>query len=131
MCVSHGRAEAGADESWRSMRRGIFALFEPLVVTYLVLDEKLDTLDRSGSGLGDSGGDTTHYVLCQLLYPASLKVAVQALITARCYCFESRCSRRRRQGGPYSRNQSRMGACPSPPAFPVAKMPLCVVEWSC
>jgi hypothetical protein len=25
----------------------------------LVLDEKLDTLDGSGGGLGDSGGDTT------------------------------------------------------------------------
>jgi hypothetical protein len=27
---------------------------------YLVLDEELDTLDGSGSGLGDGGGDTTH-----------------------------------------------------------------------
>jgi hypothetical protein len=31
--------------------------------TYLVLDEELDTLDGSGSGLRDSGGDTTHYWL--------------------------------------------------------------------
>lgn len=29
--------------------------------TYLVLDEKLDTLDGSGSGLGDGGRDTTHW----------------------------------------------------------------------
>lgn len=29
--------------------------------TYLVLDEKLDTLDGSGGGLGDGGRDTTHY----------------------------------------------------------------------
>lgn len=29
--------------------------------TYLVLDEKLDTLDGSGSGLRDGGGDTTHW----------------------------------------------------------------------
>jgi hypothetical protein len=28
---------------------------------YLVLDEELDTLDGSGSGLRDGGGDTTHY----------------------------------------------------------------------
>jgi len=28
--------------------------------TYLVLDEKLDTLNRSGGSLGDSGGKTTH-----------------------------------------------------------------------
>jgi hypothetical protein len=28
--------------------------------TYLILDEKLDTLDRSGSSLGDSGSETTH-----------------------------------------------------------------------
>ena len=28
--------------------------------TCLVLDEKLDTLNGSGSGLGDGGGDTTH-----------------------------------------------------------------------
>lgn len=29
-------------------------------VPYLVLDEKLDTLDGSGGGLGDGGGHTTH-----------------------------------------------------------------------
>jgi hypothetical protein len=29
--------------------------------TDLVLDEKLDTLDGSGGGLRDGGGDTTHY----------------------------------------------------------------------
>ena len=29
--------------------------------SYLILDEKLDTLDRSGSGLRDGGGDTTHW----------------------------------------------------------------------
>lgn len=29
-------------------------------MAYLVLDEKLDTLDGSGSGLRDGGGDTTH-----------------------------------------------------------------------
>ena len=28
--------------------------------TYLVLDEELDTLNRSGSSLRDGGGDTTH-----------------------------------------------------------------------
>lgn len=28
--------------------------------TYLVLDQKLDTLNGSGSGLRDGGGDTTH-----------------------------------------------------------------------
>lgn len=32
---------------------------------YLVLDEKLDTLDGSGSGLGDGGGNTTHYWHCK------------------------------------------------------------------
>lgn len=31
------------------------------MVTNLVLDEELDTLDGGGSGLGDSGRDTTHY----------------------------------------------------------------------
>lgn len=30
------------------------------VVTNLVLDEELDTLDGGSGGLGDSGGDTTH-----------------------------------------------------------------------
>jgi sarcosine oxidase delta subunit len=30
------------------------------IVAYLVLDEKLDTLDGSGSGLRDGGGNTTH-----------------------------------------------------------------------
>jgi hypothetical protein len=29
-------------------------------LTNLVLDQELDTLDGGGSGLGDSGGDTTH-----------------------------------------------------------------------
>lgn len=29
--------------------------------TYLVLDKKLDTLDGSGSSLGDGSGNTTHY----------------------------------------------------------------------
>lgn len=29
--------------------------------TYLVLDEKLDTLDGSSGGLRDGSGDTTHY----------------------------------------------------------------------
>jgi len=28
--------------------------------TYLVLDKELDTLDRSGSGLGDGSRNTTH-----------------------------------------------------------------------
>jgi hypothetical protein len=28
--------------------------------TYLILNQKLDTFDRSGSGLGDGSGDTTH-----------------------------------------------------------------------
>jgi len=28
---------------------------------YLVLDEKLDTLDGSSGGLRDGGRDTTHY----------------------------------------------------------------------
>lgn len=32
-----------------------------IVSAYLVLDEKLDTLDGSSSSLGDSGGNTTHY----------------------------------------------------------------------
>lgn len=32
----------------------------PLCATYLVLNEKLDTLNGSGSGLRDGGGDTTH-----------------------------------------------------------------------
>lgn len=31
--------------------------------TYLVLDEKLDTLNGSGGGLGDGGRDTTHWRL--------------------------------------------------------------------
>lgn len=29
--------------------------------TYLVLDQELDTLDGSSSGLGDGSGNTTHY----------------------------------------------------------------------
>lgn len=29
-------------------------------MTNLVLDKELDTLNGGGSGLGDSGGDTTH-----------------------------------------------------------------------
>jgi hypothetical protein len=28
--------------------------------TYLILDQELNTLDRSSCGLGDGGGDTTH-----------------------------------------------------------------------
>jgi hypothetical protein len=34
--------------------------------TYLVLDEKLDTLDRSSGSLRDGGGNTTHCYACQL-----------------------------------------------------------------
>jgi hypothetical protein len=30
------------------------------VITNLVLDQELDTLNGGSSGLGDSGGDTTH-----------------------------------------------------------------------
>lgn len=30
------------------------------VDTYLVLDEKLDTLNRGSGSLGDSGSDTSH-----------------------------------------------------------------------
>lgn len=30
-------------------------------VTYLVLDQELDTLNRSSGSLGDGGGDTTHW----------------------------------------------------------------------
>jgi hypothetical protein len=30
------------------------------MAAYLVLDEELDTLNGSGSGLRDGGGDTTH-----------------------------------------------------------------------
>lgn len=33
---------------------------EVIIGTYLVLDEELDTLNGSGSGLRDGGGDTTH-----------------------------------------------------------------------
>lgn len=32
-----------------------------MVATDLVLDEKLDTLDGSGSSLRDGGGNTTHW----------------------------------------------------------------------
>lgn len=31
-----------------------------MVVTNLVLDQELDTLNGGSSGLGDSGGNTTH-----------------------------------------------------------------------
>jgi hypothetical protein len=31
------------------------------LLTNLVLDQELDTLDGGSSGLGDSGGDTTHW----------------------------------------------------------------------
>jgi hypothetical protein len=31
------------------------------LMTYLVLDEELDTLNGSGGGLRDGGGNTTHY----------------------------------------------------------------------
>ena len=33
---------------------------EVIIGTYLVLDEELDTLNGSGSGLRDGGRDTTH-----------------------------------------------------------------------
>jgi hypothetical protein len=32
----------------------------PVGRTYLVLDEELNTLDGSGGGLRDGGGNTTH-----------------------------------------------------------------------
>jgi hypothetical protein len=43
--------------------RNTFALFASRgdVEAYLVLDEKLDTLDGSSGGLRDGGRDTTHY----------------------------------------------------------------------
>lgn len=40
------------------VRGGQSTLLDHLV---LVLDQKLDSLDGGGSGLGDSGGDTTHH----------------------------------------------------------------------
>lgn len=45
-------------------------------MTNLVLDQELDTLNGGSSGLGDSGGDTTHYRkvsidLCENLTGAS------------------------------------------------------------
>lgn len=39
-----------------------------IIKTYLVLDQELDTLDGSGSGLGDGGGDTTHCYRSQLCF---------------------------------------------------------------
>jgi hypothetical protein len=43
--------------------------------THLVLDEELDTLDGSGRGLGDGGGDTTHCASCQPLSPRAHKIS--------------------------------------------------------
>ena len=40
------------------------------VITNLVLDEELDTLDGSGGSLGDGGRDTTH--CCPMLVTISL-----------------------------------------------------------
>jgi hypothetical protein len=42
--------------------------------TNLVLDKKLDTLDGSGGGLRDGGGNTTHWDICQ--YSSGLKMFV-------------------------------------------------------
>lgn len=42
--------------------------------TNLVLDKKLDTLDGSGGGLRDGGGNTTHWDICQ--YSSRLKIFV-------------------------------------------------------
>jgi hypothetical protein len=33
-------------------------------MSYLVLDQKLDTLNGSGGGLRDGGGNTTHCKMC-------------------------------------------------------------------
>jgi hypothetical protein len=35
-------------------------------MTNLVLDQELDTLDGGSSGLGDSGGDTTHCIFVSI-----------------------------------------------------------------
>lgn len=49
----------------KSQSSGIFCLRPILigagrVITNLVLDQELDTLNGGSGGLGDSGGDTTH-----------------------------------------------------------------------
>lgn len=36
------------------------------LLTNLVLDQELNTLDGGSSGLGDSGGDTTHWELVSM-----------------------------------------------------------------
>jgi hypothetical protein len=50
--------------------------------TNLVLDEKLDTLNGSSSGLRDGGGDTTHYRLgvSYLVRPSFLDLIAPSLI---------------------------------------------------
>lgn len=51
---------------WRA-RRDVYSTADWSVseykgfATYLVLDQELDTLDRSSGSLGDGGGDTTHW----------------------------------------------------------------------
>lgn len=50
------------------------------VTTYLVLNEKLDALDGSSSGLRDGGGDTTHCCMlsaccCELRGPTNCGAA--------------------------------------------------------
>ena len=53
----------------RTIMGGIFRILDWLwsvetlhveLLTNLVLNQELDTLDGGSSGLGDSGGDTTH-----------------------------------------------------------------------
>jgi hypothetical protein len=43
-----------------ALQIGVFQEYKGFV-TYLVLDQELDTLDRSSGSLGDGGGDTTHW----------------------------------------------------------------------
>ena len=46
--------------------------------TYLVLDKKLDTLNWSGSGLGDSGGDTSHCDVVSMLLCCQEKSTIRS-----------------------------------------------------
>ena len=61
---SRGQPIATNNHGWNFPHLGLVVVGRDTacrLLTNLVLDQELDTLDRGSSGLGDSGGDTTHW----------------------------------------------------------------------